>query len=217
VIDDKGNVIMLGATTTIQQFLEATAARQPTPGGGSVAALGGALAAAMGEMVLNFSVGQTGSEAHGHTLQVALGEFHRARQMMLQWMSEDQSAYESLTAARKLPAHMANRQSEIDSASRLCIEIPQAMAATAVEIVSLAAAVSDIANVRLLSDLAICAELAMATTRSAIYNMRVNLPSVTDRQQRQKIEDACQRLDHRATGLIQQVMPKIWNRILKQG
>ena len=51
---------MHDATHTIEAFLAATAARHPTPGGGSVSALTGALAAAMGEMVLNYSVNKKG-------------------------------------------------------------------------------------------------------------------------------------------------------------
>jgi len=90
-------------TTSIEKFLEAAAAKQPTPGGGSVAALAGALAAAMGEMVVNYSVGKKGLEAHSVKLQSALAVFHRGREMMLGFMAEDQAAYEALTAARKLP------------------------------------------------------------------------------------------------------------------
>ncbi len=63
---------MLDKTTTIEKFLEAAAAKQPTPGGGSVSALAGALAASMGEMVLNYSVGKKGLEAHDAVLKNAL-------------------------------------------------------------------------------------------------------------------------------------------------
>ena len=69
---------MYDHTHTIEQFLDATAAKQPTPGGGSVTALAGALAASMGEMVLNYSVGKKGLEAHQDQLKPALHEFHRA-------------------------------------------------------------------------------------------------------------------------------------------
>jgi formiminotetrahydrofolate cyclodeaminase len=51
-------------TTSIEKFLEAASAKQPTPGGGSISALAGALAAAMGEMVVNYSVGKKGLESH---------------------------------------------------------------------------------------------------------------------------------------------------------
>ena len=52
------------AKTSLSDFLDATAAKQPAPGGGSVTALCGALAAAIGEMVLNYSIGKKGLEAH---------------------------------------------------------------------------------------------------------------------------------------------------------
>src|SRR5687767_15934268 len=88
---------------TIAQFLDATAARQPTPGGGSVTALAGALAASLGEMVVNYSIGRKGLEPFTNELKPALAEFHRARQVLTQLMAEDQQAYAALTAARKLP------------------------------------------------------------------------------------------------------------------
>src|SRR5580704_10441437 len=108
---------MLDKTTTIENFLEAAAAKQPTPGGGSVAALAGALAAAMGEMVLNYSVGKKGLEEHDAVLKSAVGEFHRAREMMLGLVAEDQTAYEALREARKLPGAAGHRLSEIEEAA----------------------------------------------------------------------------------------------------
>ena len=57
---------------SLNDFLTALAAKQPAPGGGSVAALAGALAAAMGEMVLNYSIGKKDLAAHEPTLRAAL-------------------------------------------------------------------------------------------------------------------------------------------------
>jgi formiminotetrahydrofolate cyclodeaminase len=203
---------LLDKTTTIEKFLDAAAAKQPTPGGGSAAALAGALAAALGEMVLNYSVGKKGLEEHAPQLKHALGEFHRAREMMLEWMSEDQAAYEAMSKARKMPADDPERKSAIALASRLCLSIPQFMATTAVEVIALADGAVEIVNSHLLSDLAVCAELAMATTRVAIYNVRVNLPDVADVLKRQKIEEECGAALSRATAMIQRVIPRIWQR-----
>src|SRR5947209_10676494 len=97
------------ASKTIQGFLDAAAAKQPAPGGGSVTALVGALAASMGEMVLNYSVGKKDLAAHAPELQAALAEFTRARAMLLELMVEDQAAYEAMTALRMLPADSAER------------------------------------------------------------------------------------------------------------
>src|SRR3954454_25286857 len=94
---------MYDQSHTIDAFLTAAAAKQPTPGGGSVTALAGALAAAMGEMVLNYSVGKKSLAQFQPELQAGLRELGRARGLLLQLMEEDQVAYEALTAARKLP------------------------------------------------------------------------------------------------------------------
>ena len=59
------------ANASLNDFLNAAAAKQPAPGGGSVAALAGALAASMGEMVLNYSVGKKSLVAHEPELRTA--------------------------------------------------------------------------------------------------------------------------------------------------
>jgi methenyltetrahydrofolate cyclohydrolase len=200
-------------TTSIEKFLEAAAAKQPTPGGGSVSALAGALAAAMGEMVVNYSVGKKGLESHSAKLQSALAVFHRGREMMQGFMSEDQAAYEALTAARKLPTDSPNRQSSIAAASMLCIQVPESIAITAFEILGLANAMVEIVNPHLLSDLAVCAELAMATIRMSIYNVLVNLSDAGDTRQRQEVQVTCDRLMRQATALIKVVIPKILERM----
>jgi formiminotetrahydrofolate cyclodeaminase len=207
---------LLDKKTTIEEFLEAAAAKQPTPGGGSVAALAGALAAAMGQMVVNYSLGKKGLQKHEPRLQAALGEFKRAREMMLRFMAEDQQAYEAATAARKLPADDPGRKDAMEQATAACIMVPQCMLVTATDIIELADGMVEIANPRLLSDLAVCAELAMATARAASYNVRVNLPEIVDVHKRASDEGSYQRQLARAGGLIQRVIPRIWERALRE-
>lgn len=203
---------MLDQHSTIQQFLDAAAARQPAPGGGSVTALAGALAATMGEMVINYSIGKKDLEPFLGELTPALAEFHRARQVLVRLMAEDQQAYSALTAARKLPDGSAERASQLPAALAASIHCPQVIAATAVAVLELCDRVVNFVNPWLLSDLAVCADLSMATVRCAIYNVRVNLSDVADPAERQKIEATTFELLHRAGMLIQQVSPRIWAR-----
>jgi formiminotetrahydrofolate cyclodeaminase len=203
---------MYDQTTPIGTFLDAAAAKQPAPGGGSVTALVGALAAAMGEMTVNYSIGKKGLEPHQAELKVTVAELHRARQLMLSLMAEDQSAYEALTAARKLPEGSPQRQRELPAALLACIRVPQAMAATAVAIIELCDRVVDRVNYYLLSDLAVCADLAMATTRCAIYNVRVNLADLEDLNAKSDAQDTIVQLLSHAGMCIQRVGPRIWER-----
>lgn len=204
------------ATRTLSEFLDATAAKQPAPSGGSVAALCGALAAAIGEMVLNYSVGKKGLETHQDELRTVLAEMHRARQMMVSLMVDDQSAYQALTAARKLPKDSEQYKSDYPAALLASIRTPEAIAVTAAAILNLTERLIDRVNYYLLSDLAVCAELAMATVRCGIYNVRVNLADVTDPADRRRIEATLDRIHDRSRDVIRRVIPRIWDRN-KQG
>ncbi len=199
-------------TSTIERFLDAAAARQPAPGGGSATALAGALAASMGEMVLNYSIGKKDLLPNEGELRPALAEFHRARQLMLQLMVEDQAAYEALTAARKLPAEDPQRQAKFPVALLASIRAPQAMAATAIAVLDVSDRVINFVNFHLLSDLAVCTDLAMATVRCAVYNVRVNLTDVTDPNDRRSIESSVGQMLTHAAMLIQRAGPRIWAR-----
>ena len=174
---------------TIAQFLDATAAKQPAPGGGSVTALVGALAAAIGEMVLNYSVGKKGLEAHQEDLKSAVAELHRARQVMVELMVEDQVAYQELVAAKKLAADHPTRPTQYAAALGASIATPQLIAVTAAAILSLTDRLVDQVNFYLLSDLAVCAELAMAVVRCGIYNVKVNRSEIKDAAELQKIDE----------------------------
>lgn len=197
--------------TPLNLFLDATAARQPTPGGGSVAALTGALSAAIGEMVVNYSLGKKGLEAFTGELKPVLTELNRARQLMLNLMVEDQAAYEAMSRARKLPAGSPERAAAFPPSLLASIRIPQAIAATAVAVLELSDRIINFVNYQLLSDLAVCADLAMATARCAVYNVRVNLTELTPAE-RQNIESTTAQLLSRAASIIQRVSPRIWQR-----
>lgn len=204
---------MYDATHTIEKFLDAAAAKQPAPGGGSVTALVGALAASMGEMVLNYSVGKKSLAEYEPELRSALGEFTRLRAMMLELMTEDQAAYEAITALRKMPVDAAERVSQYDATLLACIRVPEAMAAGGAAALELCGRLVNKANVYLLSDLAVCAELSMATVRCGIYNVRINLTDVPDPADRESIRKTIDAILTHATELIRSVIPKIWMRI----
>jgi formiminotetrahydrofolate cyclodeaminase len=201
-----GSTTVIDKNATIEKFLEELAAKKPTPGGGAVAALTGALSTAIGEMVLNYSVGKKGLEEHQEKLKTILAEFHRARSMMLEWMIEDQEAYEKLTSARK------SHTSDVEEGLLLCVNIPLSLAATAAQLLKLAEELAEIANPYLLSDLAVCAELAMATVRTGVYNVRVNLKDLKGFE-RERIDRECHDIVMGATESMKRLIPAIWSRI----
>jgi formiminotetrahydrofolate cyclodeaminase len=164
---------MHDATTTLSEFLAAASAKQPTPGGGAVAALAGALAAAMGEMVLNYSVGKKDLAAHsGHNAQT-VRELTAIRHDLLRLMVKDQAAFAELTAAKKAGE---------DSLPlvRICVDVPRAISRHAIRTLELAIAVAPTSNPFLLSDLAVCGECAMAALRSGLHSAAANLGDILE-------------------------------------
>ena len=193
---------MFDSSHSIAEFLTATAAKQPTPGGGSVTALVGALGAAVGEMVVQYSVGKKSLANFAEELQGAVGELGRARGIMLQLMVEDQLAYEVMSQLMKLPRDSAQRKERWDPTLLACIRAPQGMAATAVALLQLCDRLVNIVNYHLLSDLAVC----------ALYNVRINSRQLEDEAEKTHIEQSSFDLLSNAAGLIQHISPRIWDR-----
>ena len=193
---------MTDASVTLDDFLSAAAARQPTPGGGAVTAVAGALAAAMGEMVLNYSVGKKDLAAFDQSNTEALAEFRRARLALLALMIEDQEAFAAYNDAKK-------NAGDLSAATRLCAHVPLAIGATAHELLRVANRVVSQSNRWLLSDLAVSGELAIATVRCAAHNVRVNLHGISDARERESLARECERMVAQAVIEIRALIPTI--------
>jgi len=165
----------------------------------------------MGEMVLNYSIGKKGLEAFEGELKPALIELSHARNLLTQLMSDDQAAYEAMAAARRLPEGK-DRTEKFSAALLTAIRVPQAIAKTTVAILDVADRMVNFVNFHLLSDLAVCSDLAMAATRCAVYNVRVNLTSVESADERRQIQSGVSLTLTHAAALIQRVGPRIWER-----
>ncbi|MEM8873977.1 MAG: cyclodeaminase/cyclohydrolase family protein [Planctomycetota bacterium] len=190
----------IDTSVSVQDFLEAAAAKQPFPGGGACAALVGALGAAMGTMTLRYTKDDSVAEP--------IAELDRARAMFEQLVLEDQTAYQSLTETKK----SGGGAGEVEAAAALAVAAPQAIATTALAVLRLAESVVPVANKWLLSDLAVCCELSMATLRCGIYNVRINLPDASDDTVKRASADCAKLLDE-AAAVIQRVVPAIHARM----
>src|SRR5580693_9076067 len=88
---------------SIDQFLERLASGEPTPGGGSAAAIMGAMGAALVSMVCNVSIGKKGYEAVEPELRAVLAQSEALRLRLAAMVDEDVAAFDGLMAAYKLP------------------------------------------------------------------------------------------------------------------
>lgn len=185
----RGRRVQSGMSTfgsmTVEQFLAATHAKSPTPGGGAVASAVGALAAALAGMVVSYSVGRKSLAAHEGTLRDADGRLVRARGLMLALADEDAAAYGAVNDLMKRPEGDPVRVAELPAALQAAVDAPMATAAAGVDLLRLMVELAPITNRMLRSDLGIAAVLADATVAAARWNVVINAGSVPEGPRRE--------------------------------
>ena len=178
--------------TFVQGFVEAVAASTPTPGGGSVSALAGALAAALGEMVCNLSLGKKSLAAHHGQLKDALRRLTELRCQLSEQVDHDAASYDAVVAAMRKPkaseAEQAERARAIEEASKSAALVPLAMAEMASEVRRWVQELRGITFAGAASDLAVAQAMTEAAIKGAVENVRANLPSIHDAEWVRQIE-----------------------------
>lgn len=172
---------------SVEQFLDDLAARTPTPGGGSVAALAGSLACAMARMVAAYTTNKNSEAAALEKNDEVLQRLHRADHLLRALITQDAASYAAMTASRKAAKEDPNRQAEYDDAVLCAIGTPLEMAAALAETLATLDDFKTGANRYLLGDLGVAAILADAAAQAASFSVKINLPAVADQQMRDKI------------------------------
>lgn len=176
------------ASQPVGAFLEALAAKQPVPGGGAVAGVVAAVAAGLGEMVLQYSLGKKSLADHQPLLEALRPRLESIRLLALRLADEDAVAYARLNALWSLPAEDPRRQEEWPEAVLGAAEVPLRILDAAEQLLSIAAEMNGKTTASLRSDLAIAALLAEAAMRSAAWSVRVNLPFLDDAEKAASFE-----------------------------
>jgi methenyltetrahydrofolate cyclohydrolase len=171
--------------STLEKFLDDLASGAPTPGGGSAAAIIGAMGAALVSMVCNVTIGKKGLEQVEPEMQAVRAESEKLRARLTAMVAEDISAFDALMAAYRLPKigeqDKMRRAEAIQTALRSATETPLACARACAEVIALSkrAGVSGYAGV--ISDAGVGVLAAQTALRSAALNVYINAPSLQDR------------------------------------
>jgi formiminotetrahydrofolate cyclodeaminase len=195
---------------TLETFLDRLASADPTPGGGSVAALCGALAAALGSMVANLTHGKPKYAAVQEEIGALLQHAEQLRARFTNLIEADVAAFDALSTALRLPRtteeEIRARRERVQAATRAATETPLAVAERAAEVVSLCERLLAIGNRNVLSDVGVAAVLTRASAESASFNVLVNLLILEDAAYkadvRARLDAATARVEHATVQLI---------------
>lgn len=177
------------ASIPLGRLLESTAAKVPAPGGGAVASVTAALAAALAQMVVAYSVGKKALAAHQADLEAATRALTNARSILLELADEDAEAYGLVNELQKLPESDPRRQRDLPAAVQASIQVPLATIAACADVLRLCDSLAPMTNRMLHSDLAIAAILADAAARASLWNVRVNATLLHEPGARVKLLD----------------------------
>ncbi|MFP4437940.1 MAG: cyclodeaminase/cyclohydrolase family protein [Chloroflexaceae bacterium] len=201
----------------IDAFLDELASSAPTPGGGSVAAVTGAMAAGLVSMVCALTIGKkrfADFEEEARAIQQQAEELRHEFQNLAQ---DDIEVFNRLSTAYKLPrttdADAASRQAAIQTITRHATEIPLRVARSATLLLPFCTTLANRCGRLVISDVGVAATLARATVQSALLNVEINLSSLDDqiyvREVRAQMEDLSVGLGDETRGIMEIVRNRI--------
>jgi formiminotetrahydrofolate cyclodeaminase len=173
------------ANLKIGEFLERTASSAPVPGGGSIAALSAAACASLLEMVANLTIGRKGFEAIENEIKEIAKDAFNYRGKLVQDIDRDSDAFNGVVSAYKLPKateeERRNRNRAIQEGLKKAALVPLGVARDAFKLMELAKKLVESANKPAVTDAAVAAIMARSAVLSALYNVKINLVSITDK------------------------------------
>jgi methenyltetrahydrofolate cyclohydrolase len=201
----------------VSEFVDRLGAGTPTPGGGSAAALAGTLAAALGGMVCELTLGKTKYEPVRPEMEKARQALTGYRKDLLALVDRDSEAYDEVSKALKLPketpAEKAARQQALGKASQYATEIPVKTAETCLAVMEQVKRVAQIGNANAASDAGVAAHLAHTGVAGAVLNVRINLSGIPDRDLAGRMETRVARLEQEAARLLSETQAAVSARL----
>jgi glutamate formiminotransferase/formiminotetrahydrofolate cyclodeaminase len=211
------------ASLPLHHFVDDVASETPTPGGGSVAAAVGALAAALAAMVANLTVGRKGVEPAWDRASALAERAQAVKDALVDAIDADTAAFNQVLTATRMPRGSADqdrtRADALEQAWRAATRVPLKTARLSADAASLAADTVDLGHRPSASDAGVAASMARAAAEGAALNVLINVGSITDAAVRRECEEgaaeavararaACSRTFARLNGLLE--TPATW-------
>ncbi len=168
----------------LKHYTDMLASSAPAPGGGSAAALVGALGAALNSMVANFTVGREKFAAVEADVKRLLSKSEDLRAALERLTQADTEAYGAVAAAQKMPRETDEqkmaRTAAVQAALKAAAEVPREAAKAALNVIAVAAELVDIGNPNLITDVGVAAKFGIAALECAALNVEINLAYIKD-------------------------------------
>lgn len=198
---------------TVKDFIYETASDSPAPGGGSIAALSAASAAALIEMVANLTIGKKGYEEVTVEMEEIKKTASEYKDKFVNYIDEDSNSFNKIMDAFKLPKdtdeQKAERTKVIQTAFKGAATVPLNVGKDAFELLSLAEKVVLKGNQNAVTDGAVAAMSARTAVHSAFYNVKINLGSIKDEAFVQDAQKQMKEIEEKVDSIEKEILSKV--------
>ncbi|HNY05185.1 MAG TPA: cyclodeaminase/cyclohydrolase family protein [Candidatus Egerieousia sp.] len=169
---------------TVKQFLDKVSGNDPVPGGGSIAALNGSIAASLAAMVAGLTIGKKGYEDKTELMEKIQKAMLENKAAFIADVDKDSEAYDKVFGCFKMPKETpeqkAARSAAIQEATKFAAEVPMSVARRAYEIMDMIAEVARKGNSNAVTDACVAMMAARSSVLGALLNVKINLGSLKD-------------------------------------
>ena len=198
---------------TVKDFLNKVAGSDPVPGGGSIAALNGALASALAAMVANLTIGKKKYAEVQEDMQAIAQEAERLLGDFTADIDRDSDAYDRVFACFKMPKETdeekAARSAAIQEATKYAAQVPLEVARRACALMPLIADVALKGNQNAVTDACVAMMSARNAVLAAVLNVRINLSSLKDAELVTRLQAEADGLEQQACQQEQALLNKV--------
>ncbi|MGP1461982.1 cyclodeaminase/cyclohydrolase family protein [Tannerella sp.] len=195
---------------TVKEFIDKVTGNDPVPGGGSVSALNGSLAASLAAMVANLTVGRKKYAEVNDEMEELSARLTGLSAQLLNDVDRDAEAYDRVFAAFKLPKETdeekAVRTEAVQRETKYAAEVPMEVARTAHAMLPLIDTVARKGNSNAVTDACVAMMCARTAVLGALLNVRINLTSITDEAFVKEMSAEAERLERETLASEQQVL-----------
>ncbi|MHB1652192.1 MAG: cyclodeaminase/cyclohydrolase family protein [Desulfitobacteriaceae bacterium] len=202
---------------TTEKFLAEAASSAPTPGGGSVSAFVGALAASMVCMVANLTVGKEKYKDVEPQVKEILAQAQAALEGLKGGLSQDIAEFSNFMAVLQMPKgtddEKATRANKLQSALVSATDTPLGIAQNCFQVLKLAQALAPIGNKGAISDVGVAAYLAESSLKAAMFSVDINLPQIKDVEYQAKVNAERSHLFEQAERICAETVAVVGSRL----
>ena len=201
----------------LTDFIDEVSRESPAPGGGSIAALAGALGASLSSMVSNLTANKRGSEEVDKILNQAAEECQQIKEELVKAIDEDTNAFNEYMNARRLPNKTAEekkaREDAMQAGLKQAVMVPLKTTKQSYRAIEIAEDVAKNGNPKSITDVGVGAQSAYTGVLGGIYNVLINLKDIKDQKFVDEMKSTCTELKDKAQKKLNEVLGFVESRL----